>query len=253
MQQISYPSTPTYVKLEKRDKPRYAKRQKVATRFIVRVGKAIAPKMHTFRQTYIPSSSGGLTITGGSGSYNGSDGGLSGPDSATATDAFFAIQWLLSQLPQYTSFTTLFDQYRLEKCRFVFRPLLGQTNIPANIAAENMLAYPQPLDTVIDYDDNTPLTSYNACLEYSSFRRTNYNQKHVRTIRPKPTAAYYSTGAFSGYGAADRRVNPWLDCQSVAIPHYGIKGHIPSFGASGNIQTAWILTVDCWISFKNVR
>lgn len=208
-------------------------------------------------QNYIPNNT--ITTSGGNNcNYLFAEGAMSGPNTTATGFGFFSLEFFLNDLPQVTSFSNLFDQYRINWVKVVFEPQLTMSNfaIPAAAGGVNFNTYYQKLGTVIDRDDNSLLPSLNAALEYDTYVETNFNKRHTRKLKPNPTIALYAGGAFSGYGFNDNwpDVNPWLDMASVSIPHYGIKGVIYTANtAADQVQNVWTIRVKMSVSFRNVR
>lgn len=93
----------------------------------------------------------------------------------------------LDELPNYTEFTALYDEYKIcrIKCKFVFN------RNTAEVASANA-ELPQ-LITVNDYNDITPLANEAEALQYKTFKSVRMDKPITRYFRPKvasPASTY---------------------------------------------------------------
>jgi len=134
--------------------------------------------------------------------------------------------FILSNLNEYTSLTTLFDQY----CIY---------SVVCNISVQSMLASSNTntfgrVTTAIDYDNVSNLGGLSAVQDFG-------NQETVavvtglaiqRYIKPCNSESLY-TGSFGAFGVG----RFWIDCASTGVQHYGLRTYW-----SGN--TAFTFNVD---------
>jgi hypothetical protein len=150
----------------------------------------------------------------------------------------------LQQVAQYSTFTNLFDQYRIAKVRVVFRPMfVGGTSITASSTF-----YMPQLWVVADYDDvSTP--SNLATLQSYANCQTSMSETQIIEYAPHTAVAAYA-GAFTSYGNETGR---WFDAASPAVQHYGLKYGIDS-GGSGQVNfQSWTVNTQLHLEFRNVR
>lgn len=128
-------------------------------------------------------------------------------------------QFTLQQLPNYTEFTNLFDNYRIHAIKMTFfRPSV------ANSASE--MDQLVRLHTAIDYDDAATPASINELMNYDNYQvialRDQFmrNGKFSRFWRPRIVREVYRTAVSTAYEPARPKM---LDCAYPDIPHYGIK------------------------------
>jgi hypothetical protein len=151
--------------------------------------------------------------------------------SSAGGDVFSATSFLLSFLPQYTSFTAVFDQYRIAMIEIWITPTY-QDYIGGSSTARYL--------TVIDYDDDaTPTTtgqllSYANCTDLSPY--TGVYRKFV------PHCA--SSGPSSNLNVAA----PWFDSASSSAKHFGLKCGMFSSTITSSLQLKTRYTVE----FRNV-
>jgi hypothetical protein len=160
-----------------------------------------------------------------------------------ASDNSGGYAFVLSNVPGYTEYTALFDQYKIEMVRVIWRPRWNFSAIGSIATDVNPLFI-----SVIDYDDASTLTIAQS-LEYQSYKETRFDQDHVRCIKPRIALGAYS-GTFTSFANVPA---PWIDCASPSVQHYGIK-FVVSGGALG--QTAlmtYSAEVEYFVKFRQVR
>lgn len=213
-------------------------------------------KVHSFKQVYHPTTTNvtcdancsyTFTGTGSAGS-----GTLIGPSSASVQPAgYFTIRFTASDLPQFTTFSGLFDCYRINKVVVKLAPYITQYTQGGNSSA-NLAAQPQWLSTVIDYDDSSVATSESELLQYESFKDTRPHETHIRSLVPAVSmSAFKTSGTTIGYV---QRYKQWIDAAYSDVEHYGIKGLIngPALLAD-QVQGAWKVYITAYVSFKQTR
>jgi hypothetical protein len=156
---------------------------------------------------------------------------------STAADTLGALKFVLTQLPSYTEFTTLFDQYRIARMEYTFLPYFT-IGTPS--------AYAPFIATAVDYDDGTAPASFAAIQQYENSRVISAYNKFSVSYQPHIAIAAYS-GAFTSY--ANNRAG-WIDSASTAVEHYGVKWVIGQ--CSGSAQSFRVVG-RVIIQTKNVR
>lgn len=190
-------------------------------------------------------------VTSGSTTYGASNGQLVGPG-ATATDAAFALQFSLSDLPQASSFATIFDAYKIEKVELRFIPDANELPSASNLgSATTATAKGEFMNTAIDFDDSNAPSSLAQILEYETFQVSPPYREHKVVLRPRVAREIFDGVVTTAYEQPDKEV--WLDIAQTGIPHYGVKGYIQSAGTSNNIQNVWRIYATYHVSCKQVR
>lgn len=137
----------------------------------------------------------------------------------------------LSNHPQASSWTTLFDQYCIPQASITYQSLYpsGSTFAPATMY------------TALDFDSNGTLGSVAAIEDFTTcaVKTMGTNQRVVRSIRP---CNEVSTGS----SISDLSRN-WHDSTVPNIPHNGIRFIVGSAATSYNIRK----TVTVWYAFRN--
>jgi len=148
-----------------------------------------------------------------------------------------AIVFTLVALGNFSAFVALFDAYRIVQVKVSFQPV-GTVSVGATVMVP-------PLYTVIDYDDaNSTIVS--ALQEYDTLQVVPNGQFFERVLYPRIAVAAYS-GTFTSYA---QMKDQWLDCNSTAVQHYGLKYGLPTASES---FTGWYTTISYLIQFKQTR
>lgn len=161
---------------------------------------------------------------------------------AGTTDNFASLKFNLSQLPQYTEFTQLYDQYQIKGVRVELIPQFDSANM-ASTSSTNIINQNY---SVLDYDDVGIPTSMDTIMQYQNVRRCPSTKVMKRFLKPKVATQVYSTALTTNYSS---KRNVWLDCNQPDTEHYGMKF---GFTKSSNAQK-YSLRVIYYLAFKNVR
>jgi len=151
----------------------------------------------------------------------------------------------LNDLDQVTTFTALFDAYRIDKVMITFFPVM---NVNQVAAGNNGLA--TPFYTAIDHDDTSSLGSVAAIRQYATCQENISYDRVKRSVFPKVAQSVFrTTVATFGFSEPDR--SPWIDCAYPDVAHYGIRTIMGSTGTAGTA----VYNVSCryLLSFKNTR
>lgn len=166
------------------------------------------------------------------------------------SDPMFAMFFTLADMPQSSTFTALYDVYRINEINVTFTPTqYPQTGLTSS---SNMLNVPDStLWYCVDVDDAGVVSPLSALQEYESVKHvTNTGKPFTIKIIPHVAQAAYGAGAFTSYSNTK---SPWIDCASSAVQHYGLK-----FGMGCPIHATWGLPsftiyVNYNVSFRGVR
>lgn len=148
----------------------------------------------------------------------------SGVTKAAAGDYYALWSFTLDQVPGYTDFTALYDQYHIKQVKVTFSLYGGTAGTMWN-----------PL-IASDYDGGTP-SSFNAVCERRTkqFFLTPTQPAFTLTFKPKVAMSVYSTGGTVASGVG----SPWLDMASTSIVHYGFWMAIAGYNASTSSTINW--------------
>jgi hypothetical protein len=140
-----------------------------------------------------------------------------------------------------SSFTAIFDQYRIDCIELWLTPNQNAVASAATYATSPNLA------TVLDYDDSSLLGSMSQATAYASCIHTEVFEKQRRCFKPRIAYAAYGAGAFSSY--ANERAG-WIDCSSSNVVHYGMKALCDADGNTSGPHASWDLFAKAQVSFR---
>lgn len=216
--------------------PRYVSRRKAYRRVMrrrrqrsnlvrSRISKFV-PQLHRFKRSYYK---------------------VAAISSDPANDIPFTQAPAISALTNYTDFTQLFDQYRIDKLRVTLYPRQTVTNgefpSPTTDTVQSCQVF-----SVIDYDDGNPLSGLTAAMQYQNLKTTRGLKIHSRTWTPAVEIQAMTQGTPNGTMVKFR---PWLDAATPNVAHNGVKFLLQSTG--GFAPITYDMKVDFWISCKQVR
>lgn len=163
----------------------------------------------------------------------------------TATINSFGLKFRLVDLPSYTEFTSLFDQYKIAGIGLKF--MYSHNMSPVYDAVDRSLPV---CHTVIDYDDAEVLVNENDFLQYETLKTRRLDKTFSLYLRPMICDSLYQ-GAFTGYGVK----RGWIDCSSLNIEHYGVKICVDPIVHGVGENTIGILSMytTFYLKFRGVR
>ncbi len=155
-----------------------------------------------------------------------------------ASQAAYTFQ--LSDLPSYTEFTALFDQYKFSEVEIRFLPV-------ATVSSGLATAVSTQLYSTVDFDDGTA-GSVSALQQYETCQVTPATQELTVRLAPRVALAAYA-GAFTSYA----NVSSWLDVGSPSVQHYGFKVACNTENIVGATPQIWKVVCRYTIDFKSAR
>lgn len=158
----------------------------------------------------------------------------------------------LQDVPNYTEFTALFDQYKILK---VVVKLMPRGNVSeVSVSGSTNQASFQNIYAVVDKDDSSTPSSVSQMLEYSKVKIRRSHQQLKLIFTPASLAETYNNGITSGY--AMNMKPKWLDCSYSGIQHYGYKTYLEPPNVSPLVSLPVTTTYDClvtyYLAFQNV-
>jgi len=156
---------------------------------------------------------------------------------STTGPVYGAVRITLDSLPDYTECTALFDAYRILQATVTFFPSQG---MPPSTTTSSLF-------TVIDYDDDTNLSSIGGAMEYPSCMQSVAGSIVERTFNPVAANAAYA-GTFTSYARMPRTT--WVDAGSPGVRYYGLKWAIDT---NTTAITLWTISLRVILQCKNVR
>lgn len=148
----------------------------------------------------------------------------------TTTNYSNGFNFRLNQIPNYTEYQSLYDQYKMTGVSFKIMP--KWTN-PGNGSNSNTVAGVGQIITVIDYDDSLSPLTRDELLEFQTAKVSSCNRQHVRYIKPKILGMVYRTATTQGLSVIPSK---YLDMGLADLPHFGLKVWID--GPNPNSQIA---------------
>lgn len=162
-----------------------------------------------------------------------------------------AYAFSLSQLPNVSDFTNLFDQYKITGAKLQITPACSEGILSPLAGTAQPLGFSR-VHSVIDYDDTSAPSSEDQLLEYGSHKSTAPFQTHTRFIKPKVLQEVYRSTLGTAYAP---KSGQYLDVAYPDIPHYGMKVWISA--PNTNPGTAQSITykvyLTLYVTCKNVR
>lgn len=165
---------------------------------------------------------------------------------SNTSDTYVNQLFTLSQIPNSSEFTSLYDQYCIKgvKVTIIPRGNTAEIIVPGNYNGQSVGVF-----SVIDYDDTNTLSSIQAACEYQNMKMTRSTQQHSRYLKPR----FNLNGIINqGTGVVDTMMNTrgWIDCNRINVPHFGLKW---AFQQAVNAPLQYDVKIDYYLAFKNVR
>lgn len=150
----------------------------------------------------------------------------------------------LSDLPNYTEITNLYDQYKIEKVKLHFLPRFSTTDVDAGGNYTNTLLWNCTSD-----DGTVRLFSESDALQAMSAKMRVSNDPFTLWVKPKFQLEAATALAFSS--AAPR--TGWLDCDNFGVTHHGheIAGY--NMGAGAGQVTEFKCYATYYIALKDAK
>lgn len=157
---------------------------------------------------------------------------------------FGALTFQLDDLPNYTEFTNLFDDYRINAVSLKFIPNRNSSDFAGGVAPPGISNF----YTVFDYNDATVPGAVNDLMQYPNLKITQSSRMLTRTLRPASLDVVSAGGTTAS-------VNPkwkqWLSTASPDVNHYGLKYCLDAFSAANAVTYQVYATF--YISCKSVK
>lgn len=150
------------------------------------------------------------------------------------TDAGYGMSFQLSDLPNYTEFTNLFDQFRICSVKLKWIPSMTGVDM-SNVFDHSQIN--RFVTMAYDHNDATPPASEAEIMQYQGVRQKSHSRIWTYKVYPYVAQETYKTAITTGY-SAKRMV--WIDSTSPTIPHFGFKMWVPSLGLNATFQIAQV-------------
>lgn len=183
-----------------------------------------------------------------------------GEISCSTTSASADYVFKLTDVINYSEFTTLFDQYKILKVVFKIQMITNPDSAnPLNVAASSTTTYyNNPTNWfpkfwyIRDYDSGSSETiSSIKERQGAKFFVMKPNKEYSIALKPMVQVQTYKTSVSTGY--APKRL--WLDIADTSVPHYGLKTVIDCLGLDPNDTYPFKFRYETkfYLGFKGVR
>lgn len=137
--------------------------------------------------------------------------------SATTVDWGFGVVFSLQDLLFATSFTTMFDMYRIEEVNMEFQWLQSQATVGQAAAPTLNIAY--------DLDDAIAPVNVGDVVKHQGAQRHSFGDRNVvsYTIRPRVFTGTTGGGGGAVNGASMLSPYAWQNSANLTVPYYGFK------------------------------
>lgn len=158
---------------------------------------------------------------------------------SSSTPYFGAYNFSLSDLPNSTEFTSLYDMYKINCVKITFLPQQTQS---ISIGAINNPNASARFFSVIDYNDGTIPTSLDELRQYQSCKMTPILRPHKRVIfKPK----ILDSNGFS--------ISPWMSTSSPSANYFGLKIAVEPMDSTTTTTMTYTVEAKLYMSFKQVK
>jgi len=157
--------------------------------------------------------------------------------------AFFILQ----SLPDYTEFTALYDQYRVDKLVVHFIPNANVIDhSSSNLDSGTLL-------TAVDFDGGATGLTLTQFLSYESSQIHAHCVPAKITIQPRAELAAVNTGGTTVSSGLPNNANIWYDCSNTTVPFYGVRYATTAEAAATGYHTYYNIWVEAFVTFKSTR
>lgn len=157
---------------------------------------------------------------------------------SSVADLFGNKVFKLSDLSEASSYSALYDQYKINSIQIDFIPVM----MPQGVGPY------QPLIYVFDYDDNANATTQQQLLDFANSVIVPSGARSSRVLKPRTLSSLYDGATTQVSGVMSSQ---WINTDFASIAHYALKYMIPL--SSAGIQSSWIVYYKYSVSFKNIR
>lgn len=163
----------------------------------------------------------------------------------TTAPVYNAWQFKLTDVPNYTDFTNLYDMYQI---RGVEIELIPQAN-----SVEVGNASGPCVHSALDYNDPQLPTSVAELCQFENYKMTRGLRSHKRYVRPKMmdlglANVTPATVITTGYSK-----NQWINTNTPDVRHYGIKFVIDQIQSGSERQMNFDVRLKYYLAFKQVQ
>lgn len=158
---------------------------------------------------------------------------------SNSINTYAAYNFSLSDVPNSSEFTSLYDQYKINCVKLKFLPQQTQS---VSIGTINNPNASSRFFSVIDYNDGTAPASIDELRQYQSCKYTGILRTHKRVVfKPK----ILDTNGFS--------ISPWMSTASPNANYFGIKVAVEPMDSTSTLTMMYTIEATYYMSFKQVK
>ncbi len=167
-----------------------------------------------------------------------------------SSDLFGQISFCLADLSQSTTFSSMFDRYRIDKVKLRITTR-NPTPQVFNVASPNNTV--PRVYVAVDRDDSQAPTTLTSLTEYDASTVMPGNCSLDIDLIPSVVSTIANASSSATSSLIRRSDEVWLDIAATNIPHFGIKFGVAALQVS--TTSNWYFDIEAWyiVSFKNVR
>lgn len=157
--------------------------------------------------------------------------------------AFFILQ----SLPDYTEFTALYDQYRVDKLVMHFIPnatIIDHSS--SNLDSGTLL-------TAVDFDGGATGLTLTQFLSYESSQVHKHCVPVKITVQPRAEFATINNSAVTVASGLTNSANIWYDCSNTTVPFYGVRYATTAEATVTGYHTYYKIWMEAFVTFKSTR
>lgn len=170
--------------------------------------------------------------------------------------AAFAFRPRLNDVPDYTEFINMYDDYRLMKCTLKLKGFTGTATDDSNLTG-TAGTMGLRIHTIIEHDGRTPFTLVNPnadlqfMMQYASYKNELLTTSWSRMFNPSVVIPVYTTPLSSGILNSGPKYRYWIDSNSAAVQHEGLYGIIEINGGTLGQIRDFTVEYECQFQLKN--
>lgn len=172
---------------------------------------------------------------------------LSNVSVTAGSTAFFIYNFKITDLSQASSFSQLYDQYRLLAVKLTFYPAVYDY-VPT---ATGQFSAPE-IYTALDFDSITLPTTVNTIDQYKTCKHSYFNRPHTRYFKPQ-AVALTSDQQLGSTGLYNVSRKSWLSWSVGTTPYYGLIGCITASNATALATQLVRVTATYYFQCRNVK
>lgn len=165
-------------------------------------------------------------------------------------------QFQLNALPNYTEFTALFDEYKINAVKLTFVPAfaggLDPNTALTSVASGGVFLETPRMYTLIDRDGDIQVSTENAMLENNNARIIRQPNQTFSIYIAKPNIQFeVATTALVGFAKAASKGGQWLDTANAGVVHHGCAVGCHLEGSSASQK--WQVIATYYMQFRHAK